>query len=164
MKNFFVLAGIVVLQVVGNLFLSSGLRNTGGPQKLTASAVLQFCIRAAATPDVLLGVGLLIAFFLFYLAALSRLDLSYVLPMTAFTYVLTALLAWRFLGETVSASRWLGTVAVSVGILFVGESERRKKPASVAADTEIRSGVGETGAGLDGLVKDPACEAEGAVL
>ena len=126
MKNGIVLSLMVILQVFGNSSLSRGMRQVGEMEALDLSALHTFLLRTLTNPWVLLGVALLTAFFLVYLAALSWLELSYVLPMTATSYVLTALFAWLALGETLSAVRWAGTLAVSVGILLVGESERQK--------------------------------------
>ena len=133
MKNFVVLALVVVLQVIGNVLLSRGMRQVGRAGELTP---LQFALHTVSNPWVWLGVGLLIAFFGLYLTALSRLELSFVLPMTAATYVLTALFSWLILHEAISPVRWTGTVAVTVGILLVGASERRgtePKPGEQAA-------------------------------
>ena len=125
-KNYTVLGLVVVLQVTGNVFLSRGMRSVGSVNRINVADLFSYGIRTATNPSVMLGFGLLLAFFALYLAALSRLDLSYVLPMTASAYVLTAFSAWLVLGETVSATRWAGTVAVTIGILLVTDSERRK--------------------------------------
>jgi drug/metabolite transporter (DMT)-like permease len=87
----------------------------------------------------MLGFVLLLAFFALYLAALSRLDLSYVLPMTASTYVLTALSAWLILGESVSPIRWAGTLAVTIGIVLVTDSERRKSGQPAARNEVLQA-------------------------
>lgn len=134
MKNFVVLALIVVFQAFGNVYLSRGMRQVGELDALNPSALLAFALRTVINPWVLLGVALLIAFFLVYLAALSWLELSYVLPMTASSYVLTALLAWLMLGEAISVTRWAGTLAVCVGVLIDGQSERKK-----VAETDRRA-------------------------
>src|SRR5215831_13024397 len=102
------------------------MRSVGIIEELNPGAVYAYGIKTATNPWVMLGFGLLVAFFALYLAALSRLDLSYVLPMTASTYVLTALSAWLILRESVSPTRWAGTLAVTVGIVLVTDSERRK--------------------------------------
>jgi drug/metabolite transporter (DMT)-like permease len=125
-KNYTVLGLVVLLQVIGNVFLSRGMRTVGSINTISPASVFSYGVRAATNPSLMLGFSLLLAFFALYLAALSRLDLSYVLPMTASTYVLTAVLAWLILGESVSLTRWAGTLAVTVGILLVTDSERRK--------------------------------------
>ena len=133
MRNFVVLSLIVVLQVLGNVSLSRGMRHVGGLEAVTAPSVLAFCLRTVVEPWVLIGAALLIGFFIMYLTALSRLDLSYVLPMTASTYILTALFAWLILGETIAPNRWLGTIVVSAGIILVGHSEHKKSKAAARA-------------------------------
>lgn len=133
MKNFVILSLIVVLQVVGNVSLSRGMRHVGALEEVTPQAIFGFCIRTVTDPWVLIGVTLLIGFFIMYLTALSRLDLSYVLPMTASTYILTALFAWLVLGESVSINRWAGTAVVSIGILLVGRGEHKRNKAAVRA-------------------------------
>ena len=139
-KNYTVLALVVVLQVIGNVFLSRGMRSVGSIDRISLTTVYAYGIKTAANPWVLLGFGLLVAFFALYLAALSRLDLSYVLPMTASTYVLTAFSAWLILGESVSRTRWAGTLAVTIGIVLVTDGERRKssqlKPVGNAVTAE----------------------------
>jgi len=125
-KNYGVLGLVVVLQVAGNVFLSRGMRRVGTISGASAASLYAYGIKTATDPWVMLGFVLLLAFFALYLTALSRLDLSYVLPMTASTYVLTALSAWLILGESVSPTRWAGTVAVTIGIVLVTDSERRK--------------------------------------
>ncbi len=128
MSNSVVLALVVVLQVAANVCLSRGMRQVGELHTLDPAGLLAIGLRLLTNRSVLLGVALLIAFFLAYLVALSRLDLSYVLPMTASSYVLTVLFAWWALGEAVDAMRWAGTCAVTIGVLLVGGGERAGRP------------------------------------
>ena len=58
---------------------------------------------------------LLIVFFALYSAALSWADLSFVLPATAFGYVLNVAAGYYFLNETVSPIRWAGAVIITAG-------------------------------------------------
>ena len=110
-------AAIVILSnVFGNLFLTWGLRHGAG--ELTSSP-LTF-LRAIFTPWVSLGVCLLILWLLSKMLLLSWADLSYVLPVTAFGYVLNALLGRLFLGEQVTPARWAGTLLIVAGMILVG--------------------------------------------
>jgi uncharacterized membrane protein len=76
-------------------------------------------------PWVTLGVVLLIGWIVAELMLLSRADLSYVLPVTAITYVLTALLGDAFLGERVSAVRWAGVALITAGVMAVSRTAPR---------------------------------------
>ena len=54
------------------------------------------------------------------MALLSWADLTYVLPATSFGYVLNAFLGHYFLGEHISAGRWIGTALIVAGMVLVG--------------------------------------------
>jgi uncharacterized membrane protein len=73
----------------------------------------------------LLGLSLQITFFLLFLTLLSRADLSYVLPVTSFSYILTAILAMVVLKEEISMRRWFGIVLICFGVLLVARGESR---------------------------------------
>jgi len=62
-----------------------------------------------------------LGFFACYMMALSWADLTYVLPATSLSYVLLTLIASFFLHESVSMSRWLGVLLVSIGVGFVAQ-------------------------------------------
>ena len=78
-------------------------------------------IAAVFTPWIALGIALLIGFFASYLTALSWADLTFVLPATAFGYVIIALLARFWLHEAISAERWAGIVLIALGVGFVAQ-------------------------------------------
>lgn len=126
MKKFIVLSLLVLFQVLGNVELSHGMRQIGEVNTLNPLLVLKLGSRVLTNPWIILGVAFLIASLLLYLAAISRLDLSYVLPITESSYVLTTLFAWLMLGEKISVARWVGTLTISVGVLIVGLSESSK--------------------------------------
>ena len=110
-------AAIVILSnVLGNLFLTWGMRH--GVEEITASP-LSF-LRAIFNPWVSLGICLLILWLISRMFLLSWADLSYVLPVTALGYVLTAVLSRIFLGETVTPARWAGTLLIMAGVVLVG--------------------------------------------
>ena len=123
MRNSVVLVLVVCLEVFGNICLSHGMRQVG---PLHASASMNFLslgIQIFSNLWILIGLVLLLAYFIFFLTALSRMELSYVLPMTASSYVLTAFMAWGILGERISVTRWIGTWLICMGILLVKKSE-----------------------------------------
>ena len=127
MKNFIALSLIVVLQVLGNVLLSRGMRQLGELNTLNSWSLIVFGIHLLTNPWIVMGVLFLIVFFLSYLAALSRLELSYVLPITASSYVLTALFSWLLLEEHLRVVRWAGTLFISIGVFIVALSEVRQQ-------------------------------------
>ena len=106
---------VILSNVLGNLFLKWGMDHTN---EITASP-LSF-LRAIFNPWVSFGICLLIVWLLSKMLLLSWADLTYVLPVTAFGYVINALLGRVFLGENVTPARWAGTLLIMAGVILVG--------------------------------------------
>jgi len=107
---------VVTTNVLGNFSMSWGMKH----QAVTLGLAPLDYIRPILTPWVLLGVVLLILWFLSRMTLLGWADLSYVLPVTAISYVLSAVVGKVFFAELVTWQRWLGTVLIVVGIVCVG--------------------------------------------
>jgi drug/metabolite transporter (DMT)-like permease len=86
-------------------------------------------IEAFLNPFVALGVVLLILWLLTRMALMSWADLSFVVPLTAFGYVLAAVLGKVFLHEMVSSRRWFGTILIFAGSVLVGATTQRTNTA-----------------------------------
>jgi uncharacterized membrane protein len=107
---------VVSTNVLGNFAMAWGLKHQPVDLGLSPFAY----IRLIFTPWVLLGTSLLILWLLSRMTLLGWADLSYVLPVTSIGYVLSAVLGRIFFGEQVTWERWLGTVFIVIGIIFVG--------------------------------------------
>ena len=116
---------IVVCQVFGDLWLSRGMRQIGAINSVEIGSLITIAIKFLTNPWIWLGIAFLITTLILYLVALSRFDLSYVLPLTAFTYVLSTAMAMLILHEHVSAIRLLGTCIITAGAFVVGWDERK---------------------------------------
>ncbi len=57
-----------------------------------------------------------------WIVGLSRVPVSQAYPMLSLGYVLTALLAWQWLNEPISAMRWAGIGVIIVGVWLVSRS------------------------------------------
>jgi drug/metabolite transporter (DMT)-like permease len=117
MKTAVVLFLSIVAQVAGNIILSKGMHT------VTGDSYLAMAVSAAQNPMIWLGTLLLCIFFGLYSAAMSWADLSYILPVTSFGYVLNVACAKYFLNEQVSLMRWVGALIICVGVAFVSRSE-----------------------------------------
>lgn len=107
----------VLSNVAGNSALTHGMTQLGsiGNSPLDLLAALFH-------PWVALGVTLLILWTFAHMALLSWADLSYVMPVTAIGYVVTAFAGRFFLGEAVSPLRWAGIVFITAGVTLVGRT------------------------------------------
>ncbi len=120
---------VVLSNVLGNSFLSRGMRGVG--EVLTLSPLPY--IQALFHPWVALGVSLLVLWLLCHMALLSWADLSYVLPVTSIGYVLVALSAKVFMHEHVSPWRWAGIALIVAGVTLVGRTAAIAKPSGGTA-------------------------------
>lgn len=125
MRTILVLFIAICAQTLGDVFLTRGMRSVGEVNTLDVAELFQIGLQVFTTPYIWLGILILSIFFGLYLIALSWADLSYVLPVTAFGYVLNAFMSWQMLGERVSFVRWLGTVIICVGVAVVSRTEQR---------------------------------------
>jgi len=109
---------VIISQPLGNLSLTVGMKHR----------VLQSpweYLTAIFSPYVAVGIALLIVWLLSRMALLSWADLSYVLPLTAIGYIITAAMGRFVLNEQISASRWSGTLLIVAGTALVGMTESR---------------------------------------
>jgi len=107
---------VVATNVLGNFALSWGMKHQVTDLGLSPLAY----IRLIFNPFVFVGTTLLVVWLLSRMTLLGWADLSYVLPVTAIGYVLTAILGKYFFGEQISWQRWMGTLLIMAGIVFVG--------------------------------------------
>jgi uncharacterized membrane protein len=110
---------VVATNVLGNVSLSWGMKHQNAELGLSPWTY----IRLIFSPWVLLGTMLLILWLLSRMTLLGWADLSYVLPVTAMGYVLTAMVGRYFLGEAISYQGWAGTVLIVAGIILVGMTQ-----------------------------------------
>jgi drug/metabolite transporter (DMT)-like permease len=115
----------ILSNVAGNSALTKGMQQLGdiGNSPLALIAALFH-------PWVALGVALLIVWTLTHMALLSWADLSYVMPVTAISYVVTAFAARLLLNENISAARWAGIVLITAGVMLVGRTQANTNQAN----------------------------------
>jgi drug/metabolite transporter (DMT)-like permease len=114
-RKYLVLLAVVILGSCGDVCLGRGMRDFGA----VTGANWRQLLTVFWNPWVVGGICLLILFFCSYLTALSWADLTYVLPATALSYVLMALLAKVVLQENVTPAHWLGIGLITLGVGFV---------------------------------------------
>jgi drug/metabolite transporter (DMT)-like permease len=125
----------LVLEAIGVVFLSRGLKEIGEPEKVSVVEVWRVVRRGVANPSVLLGVALETVFFGALLYLLSQRDVSLIWPLTSLGFVLTAVAARLILHEEIHWTRWLGVALIVVGAAFVSYSEKLKSRPAVSPVT-----------------------------
>ncbi len=118
-KNAIFVVLIVFGNTVGNLMLAISMNQTPSISSVT---VPNYFGAMLTNPFFLAGTFLSALSLLAQLTMYTWADLSYVLPVTASGYVVTAILSKFFLQEHVSMFRWIGVVIISFGVFFVAET------------------------------------------
>lgn len=126
MKTFVVVVLATLCAAVGETLISYAMKKNGQVDLKELSQWLKLIFSVVRNPYIFMGVILLGIFFFLYLAALSWADISFVLPLTALSYIFVALLAKFFLREDVSWYRWAGTLVIIIGIILVALDQRRQ--------------------------------------
>ncbi len=126
MKTYLVLAISILSQAFGNVFLSKGMKQIGSVIGAGGADLLVPLAHAIGNPTIWLGAALLLIAFLLFSTVLSWADLSFVLPTVSIEVIINVAFADYFLSEPVSAVRWIGTLLISIGVILVIRSERRK--------------------------------------
>jgi uncharacterized membrane protein len=120
-SQYAVLIAIMLTASVGDSLLARGMVQVGHVD----IHHLGLLWHALFNPFVDAGIVLLIGFFSCYTTALSWADLSFVMPATAFGYVVIALLGKFWLHEQLSLSRWLGIALIVCAVGFVAGGPSR---------------------------------------
>jgi len=131
-KILIILVLALVVEAVGVVFLSKGLKEIGEVRQVTVREVASIIRRGATNPSILLGVALEAAFFAGLLYLLSQKDVSLIWPLTSLGFVLTALSAKLILHEVVSPLRWAGVILIVIGAGLVSYSEKAKERAAAS--------------------------------
>lgn len=121
-KTLVALAVAIICVSIGDVLLSRGMKQIGALSLAQPRALWKAGTQIFSHPSILLGIFCLAVFFFLWLAVLSWSDLSFVLPLTALSYVVTAVLAHYLLGECITPIRWAGTILICVGVALVTKS------------------------------------------
>ena len=121
MKNFLLIVICVVLGICGQLLLKQGM--SSDPDRVDrVDEVLPRLMKAAMNPVVIAG-------FLFYavsaalwLIVLTRNELSYAYPLLSMGYIAVVVLSRVFFHESVTATRFLGTLVIAVGVWLISRT------------------------------------------
>ena len=111
----------VLVGAIGQLLLKHGM-NTLGPLTLSVSDIFTTLLKMATSPYVVGGLFVYVCSTVFWLVALSRVDLSYAYPFASLSYILMLVVSWRLFDENISLLRLLGTATIAFGVLLVSRS------------------------------------------
>lgn len=117
--EFVLLTLIIVVGTWGELCLGRAMKQTGELERLHPGAAASLLWRALRVKWIWIGVAMMAIAFFSLLLLLSFEPVSFVVPVTALSYLVGAVGGIFFLGETVSPQRWIGIFLVCIGVTLV---------------------------------------------
>jgi drug/metabolite transporter (DMT)-like permease len=110
----------VLVSVVGQLLLKKGMDDIG---QLTLSLPWRqlgaMLWRTGTNPFVFIGLVVNLIAIIFWLVALSNVDLSYAYPFVSLSYVVMLIASWLLLKENITPIRLLGTFVICLGVFII---------------------------------------------
>lgn len=125
---------VVLANVSGNVILKQAMLYAP-PEAGPITSILQ--------PVAVLGIAVLTAWMLLRMWLLGMADLSFVVPVSAVGYVLSAFAGVFFFHERVPARGWIGTVVIMLGAILTGLTEHSARP-SPPLPSRARPRAGDT--------------------
>ncbi len=119
MANFFLFSVIVLAGTGGELCVSRAMKQVGEATSFHPAHIVCVVLRALRQPWMWVGVSMMALAFFALLGALSIYNVSFVVPVTALSYIAGALGGVIFLHERVSFWRWVGVLLVAIGVTLV---------------------------------------------
>jgi len=117
----YILASVLLVNL-GNLVAKYGLQQTS----FSSNALISSYIGFFTNPFVVLGLASVGISSVFWLAALSKADLSYAYPMISMGYIITAVASWIFFEENLTILRMAGIFVICSGVLLMSRSGVKK--------------------------------------
>ncbi len=106
---------------VGQVLLKRGMGSMG-PLTLSLEQMPSILLRVGTNPFVIAGLSLYVGATLFWLMALSRVDLSFAYPFASLSYVVMLAASWQLFNEDISLLRLMGTAVIVFGVLLISRS------------------------------------------
>ena len=136
-----VLIVALMVEAIGVVYLSKGLKQIGEVQTISAGEIFRVVKLGATNGNILFGVLLETIFFGALLYLLSVRDVSLIWPLTSLGFVLTAVAAKYINHEEVSPLRWCGILIIVVGASLVTWSEKQKERAATSPTSTAAAGL-----------------------
>jgi len=115
----------VALGAIGEVLLAAGMKRVGAVEPGSLLALSHLVVAIFTAGEIWLGIGSLLLFFAGSLVLLSKIDYSYLQPVSAAGYALVGVLGHAVLGERVSFWRWSGIGCIWLGVALVRQTSPR---------------------------------------
>ncbi|MGQ0604435.1 MAG: EamA family transporter [Anaerolineales bacterium] len=111
----------VVGSAVGQLLLKKGM-STIGALTITPDQIFNVLWKIGTNPYVIIGLLIYVCGTVFWLAALSRVDLSFAYPFASLSYIAMIIGGWLLFSEKVDIWRIAGSAVIMAGVILISQS------------------------------------------
>ena len=111
----------VAFTTLAHISLKAGLRIIGYIDFNTLK-VINICFQLLKNPFILIGIISYVLSLIFWIACLSRVEVSFAYPLTSLGYVFTALIGFILFQEDLNSVRLLGIIIIMCGVCIVSTS------------------------------------------
>ncbi|MGV8996770.1 MAG: EamA family transporter [Parvibaculaceae bacterium] len=111
----------VFLNAIAQLALKAGMRQIGHFE-FTPAVLWHMAWRIGTNPYVLGGLTCYVVSVVFWLLALSRVDVGFAYPMLSVGYILAAVAAYYMFGEPLTTIRIAGIAVIMVGVFMIART------------------------------------------
>lgn len=111
----------VALNAAAQLLLKAGT-NSVGHFEFSLANVVPVATRIAQQPTIISGIVCYVISLVVWIMALSRVPVSVAYPMLSLGYAVNALVAWHWLGETLSGQKLFGIAFIVTGVFLITRS------------------------------------------
>lgn len=106
----------------GGILMKLGANSIGHVQIQSFTQLVEYLLKLFTNPQSLIGVVLYFLSAVIWSYLLTKLDISFVQPILALTYVVTPIMAIYILHEHVPPMRWLGIFVIILGVFIVART------------------------------------------
>lgn len=103
---------------IGQIMLKKGMSSVGAVT-LSFDQIFNILWRIGTNPYVVIGLVIYVVGVVFWLGALSRVDLSYAYPFASLSYVVMLVASWQLFNENITPFRLVGTLVVCLGVFLI---------------------------------------------
>ena len=113
------IAIVVLGGSAGDVFITKGMKQIGEISTMHLGKLARVAVRVLTNLNFLIGIFFMACSFFAFLAVLSWADLSFVLPATSLSFVITTIGAKFVLKEEITRLRLAGTALVCLGVALI---------------------------------------------
>ncbi|WP_295640415.1 EamA family transporter [uncultured Methylibium sp.] len=111
--------GSVLMATTAQLLLKIGMSDAGVRAAVEGRQWGSLATQLIVNHWVVVGLSLYVLGALLWLLVLAKVELSFAYPFVGLGFVVTMLLGWGFMGDTLGVQRVVGTLLITLGVVLV---------------------------------------------